>query len=255
MVLCYFRRFQSTTKGVLLAFGAAILALGFVMKVIYPGIPWLISRTDKLFVNNFGMPFYSGTLFSVFAIFVALAALLWYTHKKGLKNWNTLLLSITFIIVGYSSYAMVIIRSMANPAIDMNNPEDPYKFYGYITREQYGDRPLVKGPFFYAPQVDFETTHKKYFKGETKYEEGGENYEPVYDEEFMTLFPRMGKSNKPADAKGFREWGGMGEVQATIEELRNKASQGKLTPQEQQDLQYLEYEIPSMGNNLQFFFK
>ena len=248
----YFRRYQTSAKGVLFAFGAAVLALGFVMKIIYPGIPWLISRTDKLFVNDFGMPFYSGAIFSVIAIFVALAILLWYTHKKGLKNWNTLLLSITFIIVGYSSYAMVIIRSMANPAIDMNNPEDPYKFYGYITREQYGDRPLVKGPFFNAPQVDYETTHKKYFKGEKKYEEGGENYEPVYDDEFMTLFPRMGKSNKPADAKGFREWGGMGDVQAGIEDLRSK---GKLTPQEQQDLQYLEYEIPTMGNNLQFFFK
>ena len=248
----YFRRYETSTKGVLYAFGAAVLALGFVMKVIYPGIPWLISRTDKLFVNDFGLPFYSGTIFAVVAIFVLLAILLWFTHRKGLTNWNTLLLSVSFIVIGYSSYAMVIIRSMANTAIDMNNPEDPYKFYGYITREQYGERPLVKGPYFNAPQVDFEATHKKFFKGETKYEEGGENYEPVFDDEYMTLFPRMGRSNKPADAKGFREWGGMGESQGRIEELRGK---GKLTQQEQEELQSLEYEVPRMSNNLQFFFK
>lgn len=248
----YFRRYQTTTKGVLMAFGAAVVALGFVMKIIYPGLPWLISRTDKLFVNSFGLPFYSGSIFAVALVFVALAALLYYTHKQGKHNWNVLVLSITFVIIGYSSYAMVIIRSMANPAIDMNNPEDPYKFYGYITREQYGDRPLVKGPFFNAPQVDFQPTGKKYFKGETKYEEGGENYEPIFQDDYMTIFPRMGRSNKPADAKGFREWGGMGETQARIEELRAK---GQLNPQDQQELQDLEYEKPSFRNNLTFFFK
>lgn len=248
----YFRRYQTSTKGVLYAFGAAILALGFVMKIIYPGIPWLISRMDKLFVNDFGMPFYSGTLTAVALIFAALAVLIWYTHKRGFHNWNVLVLSITFVVIGYSSYAMVIIRSMANPAIDMNNPEDPYKFYGYITREQYGDRPLLKGPYFNAQQVDYKTSGKKYFKGEEKYEEGGESYEPIFDEEYSTLFPRMGRSGKPADAKGYREWSGMGDVQARIEELRGK---GRLTQQDRQELEMLEFEKPSFKNNLTFFFK
>ena len=71
-----------------------------------------------------------------------------YTYKTGRRNWNVIVMAAFFVVFGYSSYAMVIVRSMANTAIDMNNPEDPYKFYGYITREQYGDRPLAYGPYF-----------------------------------------------------------------------------------------------------------
>jgi hypothetical protein len=248
----YFRRFTITTKGILYAFGTAVLALGFVMKIIYPGIPWLISRMDKMFVNDFGLPFYSGAITGMIIIFAGLAYLIWFAHSKGRYNLNILALSITFVILGYSSYTMVIIRSMANPAIDMNNPEDPYKFYGYITREQYGDRPLVKGPYFNAPQTGFSPTYTKYFKGDSLYEEGGFNYEPEFDETYNTLFPRMGRSGKPNDAKGYREWGGMSEVQAQIESMR---ARGKLTQQDQEELQMLEYQKPSFGNNMQFFFR
>lgn len=248
----YFKRFTITRKGILYAFGAAVLALGFVMKVIYPGIPWLLATMDKMFVNSFSMPFYSGSFFAVILIFAGVGYLAWWTQRKNHPNWNLIVLSIGFIIIGYSSYAMVVIRSMANPAIDMNNPEDPYKFYGYITREQYGDRPLMKGPYFNAEVVDYQPTGKKYFKGDSMYEEGGDNVEPVYDESYNTLFPRMGKSNKPGDARGYREYGGMGDVQMRIDELRGKGS--PLSQAEQAELQELEAQKPSFGNNLRYFF-
>ena len=258
----YFKKYKVTTTGIFLALGASGIVLGFVMKVIYPGIPWLLANLDRLFVNSFGLPFYSGAIGAMVLVIGTVAYLTYWSHKNGKHNINVLVLSAGFIIFGYSSYAMVIIRSMANPAIDMNNPEDPYKFYGYITREQYGDRPLAYGPYFNAPQTDFETKGKKYFKGKDKYEEGGENFDPVFGpvdidgdgnpENFSTFFPRMGKSSKPNDARGFREYGGMGDVQARIDELQN--SDKPLTDMERQELQMLEYEIPSFGNNLTFFF-
>lgn len=247
----YFKRYEINRKGVIYALLAAMFALGFVMKVIYPGIPWLMANMDRLFVNSFGLPFYSGSIFAVFAIFGALGYLAWYTHKKGKRNYNIYILATLFAVLGYSSYAMVIIRSLANPAIDMNNPEDPYKFYGYITREQYGDRPLVKGPYFNAPGPDaYEDKGTRYYKGATKYEIGGKIQEPTYEQSYYTLFPRMGKSNKPGDARGFREWGGMGDVQDQIDALRN---QGNLNEQQQQELQMLEYQKPTFGNNLRYF--
>lgn len=250
----YFKRFTITRNGVLMAFGAALVALGFVMKIVYPGIPWLLAVMDKMFVNSFHLPFYSGSIFALILIFGGIAALIWYTAKTGRRNWNLLVISAGFIILGYSSYAMVVIRSLANPAIDMNNPEDPYKFYGYITREQYGDRPLVKGPYFNAPTIDYKENPPKWYKGDSAYEATGATYEPVYDEEYMTLFPRMGKSNKSGDARGFRQYGGMREVQNRIDELNQQRQNGQpLTDAEKQELEALEYEKPSMGNNIRYF--
>ncbi|MDA0686668.1 MAG: DUF2723 domain-containing protein [Bacteroidetes bacterium] len=251
----YFKKFKVTQKGVIYALGAAALALGFVMKVIYPGIPWLLANLDKMFVNGFGLPFYSGALAAVVLIFGAVVYLLRYTAGKGKIGWNTIVLSIGFVILGYSSYAMVIIRSMADPSIDMNDPEDPYKFYGYITREQYGNRPLLVGPYFNAQQIDYEIKGKKFFKGpEGKYEEGGDNYSPVYDPEYNTLFPRMGVSSKPNDARGYRDYSGMDDVQARIDELNGTSQQRALTEMEKQELQYLNLQKPTFGQNLTYFF-
>ncbi|MBS3915919.1 MAG: DUF2723 domain-containing protein [Bacteroidetes bacterium] len=252
----YFKRFTITRKGVFLAFGTAIVALGFVMKIIYPGIPWLVATMDRVFVNGFHMPFYSGSIFALVLIFGSIGYFLYLTHKKKLRNWNITLLSVLFVIIGYSSYAMVVIRSYANPAIDMNNPEDPYKFYGYITRQQYQDRPLVKGPYFNAPgPYSFDDKGTKYYKGENKYEDGGKIQEPVYDPDYNVLFPRMGKSGKSGDARGYRQFSGMGDIQAQIDELRELQSRGKLSPMQQQELQDLELEMPSFfKNNMMFFF-
>ncbi|MCC7298693.1 MAG: DUF2723 domain-containing protein [Bacteroidia bacterium] len=247
----YFKRYEINRKGIIYALLAAMFTLGFIMKVIYPGIPWLMANMDRAFVNSLHLPFYSGSIAAILLIFGGMGWLLYYTHKNGKRNWNIYVLAMLFAIIGYSSYAMVIIRSLANPAIDMNNPEDPYKFYGYITREQYGDRPLVKGPYFNAPgPVDYVDKGTRYYKGKDKYEVGGKIQEPVYQEGFDVLFPRMGKSNKPGDARGYRQYSGMGDVQDQIDALKN---QGKLTAAQEEELQMLEYQKPTFGNNIEFF--
>ena len=250
----YFRKYTVTRNGVILALGASALALAFVMKIVYPGIPWLLATMDRMFVNDFGQGFYSGSIAAVVLIIGLAGYLLYYTHKTGKRNWNVIIMAASFVVLGYSSYAMVIIRSMANPAIDMNNPEDPYKFYGYITREQYGDRPLMYGPYFNAPESGYKVIGKKRFKGKDRYEDGGDNFDYTYPEEYMTLFPRMGKSNKPNDARGFRDYGGMMDVQNRIDELQGMSQQRALSEEEQQELQYLNYQKPTFGNNLSYFF-
>ena len=223
----YFKKFTVTRNGVIYALGGSALALAVVMKVIYPGIPWLLARLYRLFVNDMGLPFYSGAIAAIILVYAGVAYLVNRFQKEGKYNLNLIFMCIGFVIFGYSSYAMVIIRSMANPAIDMNNPEDPYKFYGYITREQYGDRPLAYGPYFNAPQTDYNIKGTRFYKASEKYEKGGDIYEPVHGpvdidgdgitEDYNTLFPRMGKSNKPNDARGFRSYGGMQEVQDEID--------------------------------------
>ena len=260
----YFKKFTVTRNGVIYALGGSALALAVVMKVIYPGIPWLLARLDRLFVNDMGLPFYSGAIAAIILVYAGVAYLVNRFQKEGKYNLNLIFMCIGFVIFGYSSYAMVIIRSMANPAIDMNNPEDPYKFYGYITREQYGDRPLAYGPYFNAPQTDYNIKGTRFYKASEKYEKGGDIYEPVHGpvdidgdgitEDYNTLFPRMGKSNKPNDARGFRSYGGMQEVQDEIDQLNQMSQQRQLTPEERNRLNYLNYQIPSFGNNLTYFF-
>ncbi len=250
----YFRKYPVTRNGIILALGASALALAFVMKIVYPGIPWLLATMDRIFVNDFGQSFYSGSIAAVALILALSAYLMHYTYKTGRRNWNVIVMAAFFVVFGYSSYAMVIVRSMANTAIDMNNPEDPYKFYGYITREQYGDRPLAYGPYFNAPESGYKTLGKRRFKGKDKYEEGGDNFDYTYPEEYMTIFPRMGKSNKPNDARGFRDYGGMTDVQNRLDELEGMSQQRALTAEESDELQYLKIEKPSFSNNLKYFF-
>ena len=225
------------------------LGLGVVMKLIYPGIPWLISRMDYFFVNSIGLPFYSGAIFSVFVI-IGLSI---YLIKKsmGKYNFNLIVLSALFIVLGYSSYAMVIVRSLANPTIDMNDPEDPYRFYGYITREQYGDRPLAYGPYFNSQPNGTKVVGTKYFKGKEKYEQGEDRFDYTYLPEEQTFFPRMGGTQRPNDEMGYRNWGGMQDIQRQISTLKQKPNK---SPDEQRELQYLETQLPTFGNNLTFFF-
>ena len=248
----YMKRYTITRNGVIKAFLFSMLALGFVMKVIYPGIPWLLAHMDYFFVNSMGLPFYTGCLFAVVLLAGGLGYMIYRSHKKGKRYWNLLYICISFVVLGYGSYAMVIIRSMANPVIDMNDPEDPYKFYGYITREQYGDRPLLYGPYFNSQPIDTRATNTKYYKGKDKYEEGGTGFEYVYDDDDKVMFPRMGPSGKANDDRGYRQFAGMDEVQQQIDILKQ---QQQLTPAQQQELQELELQRPSFfSNNLRYFF-
>ncbi|HIF15555.1 MAG TPA: hypothetical protein EYQ86_09680, partial [Bacteroidetes bacterium] len=105
------------------------------------------------------------------------------------------------ILIGYSSYFMVVIRSTANPAIDMNNPEDPFNLLSYLQREQYGSAPVFYGQYYPAQQVEKEEVSSKYYQdinkdGEDEYFFKSKRYQAVYEEEFCGVFPRMWSPQK-----------------------------------------------------------
>ena len=110
-------------------------------------------------VAMLGIPFYSYGLTSIVVGIIVLAALYGLlSWKKGTAHWvkarlmNTSLLCMLMIMVGYSSYAVIVIRSTANTPMDQNSPEDIFTLGRYLSREQYGDRPLFYGPA-YTSQV------------------------------------------------------------------------------------------------------
>lgn len=186
----YFKKFDVTRKGIIYTLLISVGVLGFIQYGIIPGIPTVSSYFDLAFVNSFGLPFGTGNAVFLTLLVAGIAYAIWHTQKKQMVLLNTALLALTFVIVGFSSYTMIVIRSHAQPSINMNNPSNIFSLVSYINREQYGDRPLVKGPYFTAQAIDQVEGKMKYRKGEDKYEEIGRDITTVYDPAHVTIFPR-----------------------------------------------------------------
>ena len=190
------------------AFAASVVILAVVLYVIIPKSVELGAWFDKLFVNSFGLPVNSGLLAFVVLLFAAIGFGVWKTYVKGKVLWNTVLLCVGVMLLGYGTYASVVIRSSVNPPMNSNAPSDPYALLDFLNREQYGNRPLFSGPYYNAPLTDIEYTDGYYYNTETKrYETFLKRGKETYDPRFTTLFPRM---YSPQHAKEYQSWGGPG---------------------------------------------
>ncbi|MDX9750794.1 MAG: DUF2723 domain-containing protein [Flavobacteriales bacterium] len=147
----YFKRYEVTRRGIVITFLVSALILGAIQAVIIPGIVQVAGWFELLFVNSFGLPFNSGTLVYALLLIGLIVWGLYRTQRRGLVLLNTIVLGVTVILIGYSTYAMIVIRSVANPPIDENNPENVFTLLSYLNREQYGDRPLLTGQFWDSP--------------------------------------------------------------------------------------------------------
>ncbi|MCX7768874.1 MAG: DUF2723 domain-containing protein [Flavobacteriales bacterium] len=156
---------------------------------------------------------------------------------------NLLITCFSVILIGYTSYTLIIIRSNANPPMDENNPADLYSLLSYLNREQYGQQPLFYGPYYNAeydsrkPYKDAGAVYTRAYvvkdsKGKTlrwftsareardfiaksgdnnlriqhKYLETDRKQEPNYDRKDMTLFPRMWSPEGRHEAE-YKYWG------------------------------------------------
>lgn len=148
----YFKRNKPTTKGIVITGLVSLVILGIIQAGIIPGVVSLAGNFELFFVNSLGMPFNTGVIVYALIVIAALTFGLYYTHKNNKPVWNTIILSVTVIILGYSTFATIVIRSSANPPLDENNPENVFTLLSYLNREQYGDRPLLYGQYFNSPQ-------------------------------------------------------------------------------------------------------
>ncbi len=189
----YFRKYETSRKGVIYTLLASVGILGFVQYGVIPGITTISAYSDLFFVNTIGLGFGSGVVIFCSLLIAAIVYGIWYTHKHGKVLYNSALLALSFIIMGYGTYAMIVIRSAANPPIDMNNPENVFSLLSYLNREQYGDRPLLYGPYFTANVVDQKEGKMRYRKGDDAYIPTGRDITAVYDKAQMTILPRAYK--------------------------------------------------------------
>ncbi|MEM8568945.1 MAG: DUF2723 domain-containing protein, partial [Bacteroidota bacterium] len=209
-LIYYFKKYKPNEWGIIAALGVSGLMIIFVNNLVIPGLPTIAGHFEIFFVNTLGLPFGSGALFFGLMIVGSLVWGLLYSIKRQKEVLNTLLLGVCFILIGYSSYTLVLIRSQYNPPIDQNNPEDIMSFVKYLKREQYGSRPLLHGQYYTARPVDTKEGAPEYVKGEDKYEISDRRLSYVYDPAHTTILPRM-YSSDPRHIERYREVVGLRE--------------------------------------------
>jgi len=234
----YFRKYKTSRNGVIATLAISSVILLTILYVIIPGLFKLGSLFELMFVNGFGLPYFTGFIFYLILVFGALTVGILYTHKRNHSIFNTALLVVTVILIGYSSYAMILIRARANTPINENNPSHVFSLINYLNREQYGDRPLVYGQYYSAPvESTKELTTRLQKNG--RYEETWLKTKYNFDPRFKTLFPRM---YSPAEdhVEQYKDWG---MVDGTPIKVQNRNGETETRYK------------PTFGENLIFFFR
>ncbi|MFY8165438.1 MAG: DUF2723 domain-containing protein, partial [Sediminibacterium sp.] len=215
VMIYYFREYKPTIAGGLVAFFIGVAITGFIQVfLIQYTIKWA-GAFDIAFVNDLGFPFFSGFI----TFFVLVAALLafgiYYANKKGLYFLKLGVWSIIFFLLGYTSYVTTLIRSNADPSVDMYNVDNPVTLVGYLGREQYGDWPILYGPD-YVDKVDNIEGGDQYVKAKTTYEVSGKNYKRDWSSAPSAhLFPRMWDGdNDRGQLDSYRAFAGVTEGEA-----------------------------------------
>lgn len=203
--------------------------LGFILFFMIPYIPKIAAYFDLLFVNSLGLPYNTGAAFFM----VALLGLCFWGLFKTLKTskvfWNTALLCFTTIVVGFSLFSIVVIRSCAKTPTNEYQPDNAFTLVRYLSREQYGSNPLVYGQYFDSP---YELDQKSYWAPvDGKYKKVQSPVEAKYDRAGKMLFPRM-YSSDPRHIDFYESY-----------------TDGKGTP-----VPGARYKKPTFGANLAYFF-
>ncbi len=231
VVIYYYRRYTPTNWGTFFAFIIGCIITGVVQKAV---IQWSIQgagNMDILFVNSFGLPFFTGFGF----FFLLIAVLVYFGLRVANKNnWNFLKLGLwcfSFMLLGYSTYFTTLLRSNADTSLDMFNVDNPVNLVGYVSREQYGDWPVLYGQDFTAQIQDMDIK-ETYIKSNGKYEKSGRKVSYVYAPEDKHFFPRMwDQSNDQGHADYYANWAGIGKDEQGVYERK-----------------------PTMAENIGFFF-
>jgi hypothetical protein len=193
-MIYYFKKYPPGKWGIATTMLVSLLIIFAIFELIIPGLPTVAGNFEIFFVNSVGMPFGSGAVIFALLIVGGLVYGIYKSHQKSKVVLNTFLLATTFIIIGYSSYVMVVIRSNFNTHINENDPSDIMSFVRYLKREQYGTRPLLYGQYFTAQVQNWEEGDPIYKKGKDKYEVVDRRIVVRYSPKDQTILPRIWSS-------------------------------------------------------------
>ena len=281
----YSRNYEFSWKSFLWANVITLFILAIVFKGIFPLIMTIFGRLEIFAVNGLGLPFHSGTVIA----FILLTAIFYYGLKyarKSRKNiYQTIALSVIYMMIGFSCWMVIPIRANANPPMNLNNPDTAIGMLDYYNREQYGDWPTTYGQNYTAYldangiQKNEDGSYKSnktgvvYEKDETSgtYRQVGERFNYVYSDEHVSFFPRMFSEDKSVMQNYISMYGAPDfsfnydnpeladspEAKKIFEDLRRKFDDGSIKAQDYLEVKpynLINVQRPSLGQNLDYFF-
>jgi hypothetical protein len=203
-LIYYFKKYKPGAWGVVAAMLISLAIIFFINELIIPGLPSLAGSFEIFFVNSVGLPFGSGAIFFTLVLLGALVYGIYYSQRMVKPLLNTFLLATAFILIGYASYSVVVIRSSYNTPINENDPSDIMTFVRYLKREQYGSRPLLYGQYFTAQIEGVVDGEPVYVKGKDKYEISDKKVSYKYTQRDQTILPRI-YSTDPQHQQVYRD--------------------------------------------------
>ncbi|WP_338409315.1 DUF2723 domain-containing protein [uncultured Flavobacterium sp.] len=279
-LLYYFKKYKEITlKNFIVANVVVVVILFFVFKFLLPYTLSFFGKTEIFMVNTFGLPFNSGTIFAFLLIVGFFYFGLNYTRKKGQVFYNTILLCLLFILIGFSTWIMLPIRANTDIPINENKPSDAAEVLAYYNREQYGEQKTFYGPMFSEafagidennPYFDEKPNYERDYKtGQyiitNDYKNGNQNL----DDNHKGFMPRMWSTDRAENYMSFTEpldfrinpaYSHEDELVQVVSEFRNAYNQGAVDLDDYTSFlkkygDYLIIEKPSFVNNMKFMFE
>ena len=212
-------------------FIVGVIILALILFIIIPWLPKIAAYFDLFFVNVLGLPYNTGATFFIVAVLAACFFGIFRTLKQGKVFWNTALLCLTMIIIGFSLFSIDIIRSCAKTPTNEYQPDNAFTLVRYLSREQYGSTPLVYGQYYDAPYELKTTSYWAPIDG--KYKKCVGPVDAQYKPAGKMLFPRMWSSSPDGRYEAFYEYYTKGKGHPVPEASSKR---------------------PTMGANLKYFF-
>ncbi|WP_415327380.1 DUF2723 domain-containing protein [Chryseobacterium sp. MMS23-Vi53] len=283
-LIYYARKYEFTWKNFAWANLITLIILAIVFKGIFPLIMTMFGKLEIFFVNGLGLPFHSGTI-AAFILMIAICYFLIKYSRKLKKNlYQTIALSVVFMMIGFSCWMVIPIRANANPPMNLNDPDNAIGMLDYYNREQYGDWPTGYGQNYTAfldangieknEDGSFKTqkTGEIYEKDEKTgtYRKTGDRFNYVFNKAHVGFMPRMFNEDKDVMANYISMYGAPDftfnygnedvadspEAKQIFEEMRQKYADKTITAADYLKVKpynLINVQKPSLAQNLDYF--
>lgn len=284
-LIYYARNYTFTWKSFLWANVFTLIILGIVFKGIFPLIMTLFGKMEIFAVNGIGLPFHSGTIIAFILLIAFCYFAINYAKKSRKSIYQTAALSVVYMVIGFSCWMVIPIRAIANPPMNLNNPDNAIGMLDYYNREQYGDWPTSYGQNYTAyldangiqknedGSYKTEKTGDVYEKDEQTgtYRKVGDRYNYVYSKAHVGFMPRMFNEDQGVMANYISMYGAPDfsfnydnedvadspEAKQIYEELRQKYEEGTIKVEDYLKVKpynLINVQKPSLAQNLDYFF-